>query len=169
MRRLFAIAAIVITLSSAAACGTAPAGSTDTPGAGPAVTTSATPSSSANTKTVCAAFDKAADSNRMKAIGVPIGELLVAQQAKNAAKVTQAKAKITAELNKLSTEIGKIGAMATDPAVKTSFSQVAANVAASAKDLKFLTNVKKIEDLEKPFTAELTSWVAPIASTCSLS
>lgn len=168
MRRLFVVAALGMMLSSAAACGTAPTGTTGAPAAGPSVTSAASPTVASNTKTVCAAFEKAIDSDRMKALGVPIGEMLVYQQANNTAKVKDSKVKISAELNKLSADIGKIGATATDASVKAAFSEVSANIAASAKDLKFLANVKKIEDFEKPFTAELTSWVTPIAGTCSL-
>jgi len=63
---------------------------------------------------------------------------------------------------------GRLATTATDPDVRQRFEEVAANVAAS-KDLQFLVGVKKPEDLEKPFTTELTVWVVPIATTCDLS
>jgi len=164
MRRAIIVLALGTALVSSA-CTNKPADTSGTPTTSAAATPSA--SAAANTDEVCASFEKLFGEDRMQTIGTRIGELIVYRQAGNTTQVTQTEERIRAELQKVSDEVAALATVATDSDAKERFGDVAANIVAS-KDLKFLAGVKKPEDLEKPLTTELATWVVPIAATCKL-
>jgi hypothetical protein len=164
MRRTAALAALGLTLLTAAACGDTKEPTTAPTAAAP--TTAA--ASSANNEAACAAFEALFAQDRMQKFGVPVGQLIAARNAKNDAAAKEAEAKIKTELDGLVTDVQKISADAsTDPAVKAQLDAAAAQIT-SAKDLKFLDGVTKTTDLQGPFTTLITGWIQPLAKTCGL-
>lgn len=165
MRRILMITAAAVALFGATAC----ADTTPEPSAS-ATTAAAAPStapSGTDAKAICAEFDKVFEGQTMNSLGAAIGELFVAREAKDAAKIEAAETKIKAELTKLETGVTELGAKASDPAVKAKFDEVAANVKKATADLTFLEGVTKVEELEAKLTPALLAWIMPLATTCA--
>jgi hypothetical protein len=163
MRRTVALVALGLTLLTAAACGD----DTKDPTTAPTTAAPTSAAASANTDKACADFKALFATDRMTKVGVPIGELLAYRNAGDDARAKDAEEKVKAEFDKIRTEVTTIAAESGDADLKSRLDQVAAEIEKS-KDLKFLDEVDKVDELEKPFTEMLTGWILPIATVCDL-
>jgi hypothetical protein len=162
MRRIAALAALGLTLLTAAACG-----GTKEPTTGPTAAAPTTAAASADNTAACSAFKALFSTDRMTKFGVPIGQLIAARNAKNDAAAKDAETKVKAEIDALKADVQKISADSTDPALKTQL-DLAAGEIAKATDLKFLDGVTKTADLQGVFTPLITAWIVPLAQSCNL-
>ncbi|GAA2381270.1 hypothetical protein Cme02nite_51760 [Catellatospora methionotrophica] len=162
MRRFLTAVLVATALLGASACGADEPGPASSPGTAAAPA----PTGSTGAKAVCAEFDKVFNGKARTDLATAIGGVLTARSGKDAAKTQAAETKLREALTALDTQIAGVGAVAADPAVKSAFDQVAANVRQSGVDLAFLEGVSKLSELEAKLTPVLLSWIMPLAKIC---
>jgi hypothetical protein len=122
-------------------------------------------SMSENSRTVCAAVDKAI-SDGAAAFGNDLGNLVGYLANSDTAKAEQARTDALLQLTVLVGNVKTASQPAVDPALVTATGQVAQNVGALASDRQLLMNIRTSNDLT-PILNRLTRAADPLIGVCN--
>lgn len=131
----------------------------------PSTTTSPPPDYTADTALVCGKLDKVF-TGELDDFGAAIGKMIAYKEAKQTDNAVKAEKSAAAELQSAGAQIRKATSVAQNPELQQAGETSAVKFETSAKDRKYIQNIKTTADLDKTLKPQLTEWMSPVAGYC---
>ncbi|GAA2902824.1 hypothetical protein Acy02nite_45030 [Actinoplanes cyaneus] len=128
--------------------------------------TSPAPDYSADTALVCGKLNEVF-TGKLDDFGAAIGKMIAYKEAKQADNVAKAEKSAAAELQSAGAQIRKETSVAQNPELKQAGETSAVKFETSARDRKYIKNIKTAADLDKTLKPQLTEWMSPVAGYCA--